>query len=113
MPVIKSSAKKMRVDERRRAHNLSLKTRMRTAIKKAESSKKFVDVSEAYSVIDRAVKANLIHKNLAAREKASLSKLAKPVKFIVEKPKSVKKAAKKAAKKTKSSKTKSPKKVSK
>lgn len=102
MPIIKSAAKKMRVDVRRSAHNLSIKSRMKTAIKRAEASQKFAEVSEAYSAIDRAVKANIIHKHLAAHTKARLSRLAKPVKLVSEK---VAKVAKKSARAKVSKKT--------
>lgn len=92
----------MRQDAKRTERNLGVQSALKTAIKKAKLSKKFVDVSAAYSALDRAVKNNLVHKNFAARQKSQLAKLAKPVKKLVATPvkKVVKKTAPKAAKKS-------------
>ncbi len=98
MPIIKSALKKMRQDAKRTERNLGVQSALKTAIKKAKLSKKFEDVSDAYSALDRAVKNNLVHKNFAARQKAQLSKLAKPVKKALVAP--VKKTTKKTAPKT-------------
>lgn len=101
MPVIKSAIKKVRVDARRRAHNLAIESELKTVIRRATQTKTFAAVSEAYSALDRAVKRNLVHRNFANRKKAQLSKLVKPSKAKVEAPKT-KKVAKKATPKKKS-----------
>jgi len=87
--------KKMRVDARRTERNLVVRSALKTALRKARATKKFVDVSAAYSALDRAVKLNLVHKNFANRQKSSLGKLAKPI--ALEEKKVVKKVVKKTA----------------
>lgn len=96
MPLIKSAIKKMRSDVTRTSRNQASVSQLKTVLKNARSAKKYDAVSEAYSALDRAVKKNLIHRNFAARQKAQLSKLAKPIK-LADAPKPVKKVAKKAA----------------
>jgi|SRR2546429_2365792 len=81
MPLIKSAIKKVRVDERRRAINLVRQSRLRTLIKKAKAEASFEAVSAAYAALDKAVKVNMVHRNYANRQKAQLSKLAKPTKI--------------------------------
>lgn len=104
MPIIKSALKKMRQDTTRRERNLGQLSRLRSAIKKAKASKKFVDVSAAYAHLDRAVKAKLVKRNFADRQKAALSKLAKPVKLETN-VKTAKKPSKKSVKKSSAKKT--------
>lgn len=86
----------MRSDQARTARNQAAVSQLKTVLKNARASKKYDAVSEAYSALDRAVKKNLIHRNFAARQKAQLSKIAKPVK-LENMVKPVKKVAKKAA----------------
>lgn len=76
MPIIKSAIKKLRKDRKREKENDARKAALESAIRIARKSGS--KINEAYSVIDRAVKRNIIHKNRAARIKASLSKLARP-----------------------------------
>ena len=99
MPIIKSAIKKMHVDAKKRQRNIAAMSRLRSAIKKAHTDKTFESVSNAYSILDKSVKTNLVKRNFANRQKASLSKLAKPVKIEVIKPvKVTKKVAPKATK---------------
>lgn len=88
----------MRQDVARTQRNQARVSELRTILKKAATSKKFTDVSAAYSALDRAVKKNLIHRNFAARHKAQLGRLVKPV-ALVEKVKPTK-TAKKPVRKT-------------
>lgn len=72
--------KRARQATKRRAHNFSLRSSLRTAIKrvkkailagdKTEAQKVY---SESVSVIDRIADKNIIHKNKAARHKSRLS----------------------------------------
>lgn len=71
----------MRSDVRRRGRNLDQGSNLKTALKKAQASKKFADVSAAYSALDRAVKIKLVKRNFANRQKSALGKLAKPIKL--------------------------------
>lgn len=59
MPVTTSAKKALRVATRRAAENKRVRSRMKAAIKAKDAS--------AQSLIDRAVKAHIIHRNKAAR----------------------------------------------
>jgi small subunit ribosomal protein S20 len=84
MPIIKSAKKRVKVAAKARSRNVRTKRTLRDALKafsKAIASGKAGDIqkaqSEAVSAIDTAVKKEIIHKNKAARQKASLSAQAK------------------------------------
>jgi small subunit ribosomal protein S20 len=83
MPNTPSAIKRMRQEERRRAHNNSIKSRVKTYITKARAaiSSPAIDaataeaaVRAAVSELDRAAKKGVIHKNNAARRKSRLMK---------------------------------------
>ncbi|MFQ5636066.1 MAG: 30S ribosomal protein S20 [Gammaproteobacteria bacterium] len=81
MANIKSAGKRAKQAERRRQHNIALKSRMRTAIKKvvnAISAGDAAAAAESYRAavpeIDRATGKGLIQKNKAARHKSRLNK---------------------------------------
>ena len=87
MANIKSAKKRARQSEKHRQHNASLRSMVRTYIKKvvaavAAGDKKLAEESykAAQPVIDRMASKGLIHKNKAARHKsrlvASIKKLA-------------------------------------
>lgn len=70
MPNIKSAIKRTKTNNERRAHNATIKSAMRTAIKQVEASvanneadKAKTALSEAAKRIDKAVKTGLVHKN--------------------------------------------------
>jgi small subunit ribosomal protein S20 len=76
----KQAEKRARQAEKARAHNASLRTTLRTAIKKVKKAVEAGDKSAAAqllqastSVIDRIADKNIIHKNKAARHKSRLS----------------------------------------
>lgn len=77
MPVIKSAIKKLRKDRKLEKQNDVVRDNLRKAIKKAEKEMSATAVQAAFSLIDRAVKKNLLHKNRAARIKSRLSKTVK------------------------------------
>lgn len=105
MPIIKSAKKALRKSLKNRAENLIWKRKYKEAIKIAKKSiesgskDKGNKISNAYSVIDKAAKHNIIHKNKAARLKSNLAKLAKEKKIKLEKRE---KAGKTEIKKSKS-----------
>ncbi|HHJ4328583.1 TPA: 30S ribosomal protein S20 [Klebsiella pneumoniae] len=75
-----SSQKRARQAEKRRSHNASLRSMVRTYIKnvvKAIDSKDLSKAQEAYTaavpVIDRMADKGIIHKNKAARHKSRLN----------------------------------------
>jgi small subunit ribosomal protein S20 len=76
----KQSAKRARQGEKRRQHNVGLRSRMRTAIKnvlKAAETGNAEEATTLYKVavpkIDTMVNKGLIHKNKAARTKSRLN----------------------------------------
>jgi small subunit ribosomal protein S20 len=79
MANIKSAQKRMRQTVGRQARNKSVRSRLRTAVKKhraTEGADKPKSLATAYSEIDRARKKGVIHKNAAARYKSRLAKAA-------------------------------------
>lgn len=76
-----SALKEARKSKKRQQKNISVKSKIKTVIKKviaACESKNFEAaksaLNEAFSVIDKAAKKKIIHKNTAARRKAKISK---------------------------------------
>lgn len=78
MPVIKSAIKKLRRDRKREKENNVFRNGLDRAVRLAKKQKTTKSVSSAVSLVDRAVKKNLMHKGHAARIKSALSKLTKP-----------------------------------
>lgn len=73
MPVTKSASKALRRDRHRTAVNQTLKARVRSSLQKANQNLSTETLNLTYSVLDKAVKKNLIHKNKAARLKSTLA----------------------------------------
>ncbi len=81
MPIIKSAKKRMRQNAVRRARNFTMRSKLRTHIKKAlllikegKEKEATAAVSVAYSMIDTACKKNILHKNTADRRKSTLAR---------------------------------------
>jgi len=77
---IKSAQKRARQSEKNRAHNMALRSRMRTAMKKVLKAISQGDRDEAQTayrnavpLIDGMVTKGLIHANKAARHKSRLN----------------------------------------
>lgn len=84
MPIIKSAQKRMRQEQVRRERNLLVKRDLKNkskafdvAVESKNSAKITTAQNELYSALDTAAKKNLIHKNKAARKKATASAKAK------------------------------------
>lgn len=77
MPVIKSAIKKLKQDRKREKLNDALRDSVTAAVRSAKKAKTSATVKEAISIVDKAAKHNLLHKNKASRMKSSLAKLAK------------------------------------
>lgn len=78
MPNIKSAKKKVRKDQKREAANYGYLAGIKKAFKnltKYKGKKASEGIKKAYSVIDKAVKKKIIHKNKAARLKSRVTKL--------------------------------------
>lgn len=81
MPNIKSAIKRVKVSEKNRAHNITIKSEMRTAIKRFETVVETSNATEAQEAfqfavkkLDKAARKGLIHQNTAARKKSRLAK---------------------------------------
>jgi small subunit ribosomal protein S20 len=80
---IKSAAKKARQAEKRRQHNAAMRTRVRSAVKKAAKAVRSgqAGASDVYRAavpeIDTMVSKGIIHRNKAARHKSRLNKALK------------------------------------
>lgn len=79
MANIKQQKKRIVTDEKRRQHNVGIKSRMRTYIKKVDEAMAAGDAdaikaaaTKAISEIDRACSSGVIHANSAARKKSSI-----------------------------------------
>ena len=71
--------KRARQNDKQRAHNASLRTQLRTAVKKVQKAVVAGDqpaamkqMQESQSVIDRIADKRIVHKNLASRVKSNL-----------------------------------------
>ena len=106
MANIKSAKKRARQAEKHRRHNASMRSMVRTYIKKVYAAiiageKKLAEESykAAQPIIDRMARKGLIHKNKAARHKSRLSAQMKKMaegNVAAAKTKTTKKAAKSA-----------------
>ncbi|GAA4073919.1 30S ribosomal protein S20 [Amphibacillus indicireducens] len=81
MANMKSAIKRIRVNEKSRVANQTVKSNMRTNIKRVESLISENNVEEAQAAlkvavkkIDKAVQKGVIHKNNGTRQKARLTK---------------------------------------
>jgi len=83
MANIKSQKKRIETNELRRVRNMSINSKMKTVVKKADAAIEAKDAEQmkvavpaALSEIDRAVTKGVIHKNSGARKKSSLQQRA-------------------------------------
>ncbi|MCD7033034.1 30S ribosomal protein S20 [Metabacillus sp. GX 13764] len=81
MPNIKSAIKRVKTNNDRRTANATVKSSMRTAIRKVEALAASNDAENAKAAlldaakkIDKAAQSGIIHKNTAARYKSRLTK---------------------------------------
>ena len=79
MPNNASAEKRMRQEQKRRLHNRSIKSAVRTQVTKARQAiatgtDAEAAVRAAVSDLDRAAKKGVIHRNNAARRKSRLMK---------------------------------------
>ena len=83
MPNSRQAQKRVRQDEKKRLNNRSKSSAMKTAMRRvtevaAEGDAGKLDeaLALAYKRIDKAAKANIIHKNTAARRKSLVARSA-------------------------------------
>jgi small subunit ribosomal protein S20 len=77
MPVLESSRKALRRDQRRTVVNKKIKENLKEVLKKTRQKPTSKNLAEAARFLDRAAKKKIIHQNKANRLKSRLSKLAK------------------------------------
>jgi small subunit ribosomal protein S20 len=94
MPISASSKKSLRKSIKNHKANSFLKNKFRDLVKKFTAKPTIENMKEAQSMLDKAVKKGILHKNKVARMKSQLSK-----KIGGEGLKVVKKVAKKVVKK--------------
>ncbi len=82
MPNIKSAKKRVKYIAKHTARNAAIRSSVKTAIKRFQSVVDTGDLSQAQeqyrkavSVIDKAAKKGVVHRNTAARKKSSLAKV--------------------------------------
>lgn len=79
MPRIKSSKKRQRQTKVRTARNKAQRSALRSAVRKVRTATTAAEATEALataeSLVDRAGRKNLIHRNVANRTKSRLAKL--------------------------------------
>ncbi|MDB4884974.1 MAG: ribosomal protein [Gemmatimonadetes bacterium] len=75
MPNIASANKNMRKSRAATARNRAQRSTLRTALKKAKAPTATADErAQAVTLLDRAARKGLVHKNLASRHKSRMSK---------------------------------------
>lgn len=75
MPNIASAKKNMRKSRAATARNRAQRSALRTALKKAKAPTATADErTQAISLLDRAARKNLVHRNMAARQKSKLAR---------------------------------------
>lgn len=83
MPIMKAAVKALRQSEKRRTVNRTIKINVKKAIKEmkalyaAKKKDEFLKkLPEVMSIIDKAAKNRMFHKNTASRKKSSLARMA-------------------------------------
>ncbi|MEO7103870.1 MAG: 30S ribosomal protein S20, partial [Gemmatimonadaceae bacterium] len=77
MPNIASAKKNMRKSRAAQVRNRAQRSTLRTALKKAKAENASPEaMAEAVTLLDRAARKGLVHKNAAARRKSRMAKAA-------------------------------------
>ena len=77
MPNIASAKKNMRKSRSATARNRAQRSALRTALKKAKAPEATAEErTQAVTLLDRAARKGLVHKNRAARQKSKMAKAA-------------------------------------
>ena len=78
MPISKQAKKRVTQDERRRAANKVISTRMKSSVKKvlqaSTADEAMQALPDAVRRVDKAAKKGILHGNAAARKKSRLAK---------------------------------------
>lgn len=77
MPITSSALKKQRVDKKRTQVNRTVRSKVKSAVKKALSNPELSNIKKAYAALDRAAKKGIIKKEKASRSKSLIVKRSK------------------------------------
>ena len=82
MPIIKSQMKRMKISEKQRARNRSVRSALKTSINAFEVASESGDIEEARESfsrasrsLDKAASKGVIHKNNAANKKSRMARV--------------------------------------
>ena len=102
MPISLSAKKSLRKSLKNHKDNVSFKNRLKATVKEFLSKPTNEGLKGVYSILDKAVKKNIFHKNKSDRLKSRYYKKvgSEGVKKVAAKKGAVKKVAKKVTKKT-------------
>ena len=104
MPISLSAKKSLRKSLKNNRANVLFKTKLKLVVKKFLAKPTKESLKEVYSILDKAVKKNIYHKNKVARLKSNYTKKVKgdtASKSVAKKPVAKKTTKKKVAKKMK------------
>lgn len=73
MPITSSAKKALRRDSNRTEVNRQIRSHMKSTLDAVKANPDKQTISQAYAILDRAAKKNIIHKNKAARIKSQVS----------------------------------------
>lgn len=75
LPIHKSAKKRLRQSQKANIVNRSIKSEIKTFVKKVEASLDEKDLKKTVSLLDKATRKKVIHQNNASRIKSRLTKL--------------------------------------
>jgi small subunit ribosomal protein S20 len=75
LPVHKSAEKRLKQSKRANIRNRSIKSQIKTSVKKVEASLDEKELKNVVSLLDKATRKKVIHKNVASRVKSRLTRL--------------------------------------
>lgn len=99
MPITSSAKKALRRDIHRTQVNRKIRSQMKSVLDAVKANPDTKTVSQAYAVLDRAAKKNIIHKNKAARLKSQASQYRAPKSLPKKEPAKTKSSSSKKVKK--------------
>jgi len=75
LPIHKSAVKRLKQSQKANLRNRSVKSQIKTFVKKVETSFDEKDLKKTISLLDKAARKKVIHKNVASRVKSRLTRL--------------------------------------
>jgi small subunit ribosomal protein S20 len=75
LPIHKSAKKRLRQSKKANIQNRAIKSEIKTSVKKVEASLDEKDLKKTISLLDKAARKKIVHKNQASRITSRLTKL--------------------------------------